>query len=195
MARLITQLLIAVSLIVAAFVSWNAATNARTQTADEERRLTLQESTDYWSGRYDMVAERASAGDADSLLMAANAAFRKAQRDSGGRPSVEQLDQILQGYASALKNDDFSRDAAYNFEYVSRLRDSTAAAPRRARPAPATAAAAPDDLPTGPTIHGRPGQHPPATRGEEFEVITPMDYGEREAQPEPTPGRPFPRKG
>ena len=37
--------------------------------------------------------------------------------------------------------------------------------------------------------------HPPSTKGEEFEVITPMDYGDREAQPEPTPGVKLPRKG
>ena len=50
-------------------------------------------------------------------------------------------------------------------------------------------------LPAGPTVHGRPGMHPPSTKGEEFEVITPMDYGDREAQPEPTPGVKLPRKG
>jgi hypothetical protein len=36
---------------------------------------------------------------------------------------------------------------------------------------------------------------PPTTKGEEFEVLTPMDYGDREAQPEPTTGRKLPPKG
>jgi hypothetical protein len=95
-----------------------------------------------------------------------------------------------------LKNAGFSKDAAYNYEFVARLRDATARSkPARQPSSPRATPAAPDDLPAGPTIHGRPGEHPPDTRGDEFEVLTPMDYGEREAQPEPTPGRPLPRKG
>jgi hypothetical protein len=103
-----------------------------------------------------------------------------------------------------LKNGGFDRDAAYNYEYVARLRDAAA----RAKPGSAKSPAAdrgrqpaqprprrPGDLPDGPTIHGRPGTHPPATRGEEFEVLTPMDFGDREAQPEPTPGVKLPKKG
>jgi hypothetical protein len=51
------------------------------------------------------------------------------------------------------------------------------------------------ELPDGPTIHGRPGTHPQPSRGEEFEILTPMNYGDREAQPEPTPGVKLPKKG
>lgn len=155
---------------------------------------------DYWTGRYERVDSTgtADAGDPAGLLMAANASFRKAQREAAGRmPTPERLDQAAQAYAAALKNAGFNRDAAYNYEFVARLRDGVARSkgagqPRMAR----TPAAPPDDtLPAGPTIHGRPGTHPPNTRGEEFEVLTPMDYGDREAQPEATPGRPLPRKG
>ena len=67
--------------------------------------------------------------------------------------------------------------------------------PRREPPAPPTPARAPGELPGGPTIHGRPGTHPQPSRGAEFEIITPMNYGDREAQPEPTPGVKLPKKG
>jgi hypothetical protein len=196
MTRHLTQLVVAAVLIVAAVGAWRTASSLRDQATHEERRLTLREPSDYWSGRYDAVAQAAGADNGDSLLLAANAAFRAAERDTGAPPAVERLDRVLQAYASALKNAGFNRDTAYNFEYVSRLRDAVAKSPRRtARPQAAPAAPAADDLPGGATLHGRPGTHPPPTKGEEFEVLTPMDYGEREAQPEPTPGRPLPRKG
>jgi hypothetical protein len=187
-------------LLVAAFASWTLSGRIRDRISSEERRLTLQEHTDYWAGKYELLSQQSSGANPESLVWAANGAFRRAMRDSGGAPSVERLDDVLQAYTSALKNGADSawrRDAAFNFEYVSRLRDALATSPRR--PASTSSSSKPpatrDDLPGGPTIHGRRGAHPPDTRGEDFEVLTPMDYGEREAQPEPTPGRPFPRKG
>jgi hypothetical protein len=173
--------------------AWEALERALDPAAGRHARL-----VDYWNGRYDSVTATGAA-DAESLLIAANASFRKAQREAGARlPSVERLDQVMQAYAGVLKNGGFHRDAAFNYEYVARLRDALAKSrPSPGRPTAAPAAAAPrgDDLPAGRTAHGRPGNHPPNATGEEFEVITPMDYGEREAQPEPTPGRPPRRKG
>lgn len=183
----------------------------------------------YWQARYDALTADAGAvtdSDTDRLLMAANAAFRVSERDTQtSAMSVDRLDRALQGYAGVLKNGGFDRDAAYNYEYVARLRDSVARAKPTTRkaggatsglksgsleggtfPPRATGVATESRgipprggphqiLPTGPTIHGRPGRHPPPTRGEEFEVLTPMDFGDREAQPEATPGRRLPRKG
>jgi hypothetical protein len=195
MRRHVVQLSIAFALIALAFVSMRYARMTRETALHYERTMTLQESDEYWAGGYDAVIQQASADTPRSLLAAANAAFRKAQRDAGGALTVERLDQTLQAYTSALKNGGFNRDTAYNYEYLARLRDTVAKAPKRS---PATARNAPasaDDLPSGGTLHGVPGRHPPTSRGEDFDVITPMDYGEREAQPERTPGRPLPRKG
>ena len=88
-------------------------------------------------------------------------------------------------------------DAAYNYEYVVRLRESVArakgaAAAQIAKAPPVTPST---DLPVGPTIHGRPGGPPPETKGEEFEILTPMEYGDRESNPEPTTGVKPLRKG
>jgi hypothetical protein len=166
---------------------------------------------DYWHGRYEALTS-ATAGreqdDAAAQMIAANASFRQMQRQAGNRPlTVDELDRALQAYAGVLKNAGFDREAAWNYEYIARLRDAAAREKPPARQAAgkaagAAAAAGPaaarrdtSGLPAGPTIHGRPGLHPPSTKGEEFEVITPMDYGDREAQPEPTPGVKLPRKG
>lgn len=121
--------------------------------------------------------------DTRLLPMWANLAYRSTARGAGGKPMApERLDQILQAYATALRQSGFDRDVAYNYEFVARQRDRT----RRTRAAAAAPAAG---------LHGWEGSHPPPTRGEEFEILTPMDYGDREAQPEQTPGMKRQRKG
>jgi len=162
----------------------------------------------YWSGGYDRVIEaRSEEVDSDLLLTAANAAFRASERE---RPApqaeqVQRLDGVLQAYASVLKASPRHVEAAYNYEYVSRVRDQVAS--RLSGKTPATAAAAASarspstgserggDLPDGNTIHGRPGGPPPEAKAEEFKVIAPMEYGDRETQPEATPGGKIQRKG
>ena len=81
---------------------------------------------------------------------------------------------------------------------MSRVRDQVArSAGKPVKELPRTAAAPrrPGDLPAGPTVHGRPGGPPPEMKAEEMEVIAPMNYGDREAQPEATPGGKRERKG
>jgi hypothetical protein len=172
---------------------------------------------DYWHRRYDTLADSRSSrerNDPASQLIAANATFRQIQREADGRSlAVDDLDRTLQAYAGVLQNGGFDRDAAWNYEYIARLRDAAAKekpvnrqtggksagvsrmdTARQGDPA-VVAGDTRGGLPVGPTVHGRPGTHPPSTKGEEFEMITPMDYGDREAQPEPTPGVKLPRKG
>jgi hypothetical protein len=172
----------------------------------DPRAAALGDAASYWRGRFDVLID-VDAGDDDRVrqMLSAHASYRQAQRASGPSGlSVDSLDQAIGAYASVLRNGGFDRDAAYNYEYLSRLRDRAARAkadPRAARAAtpavvsPMANPRAADDLPAGPTVHGRPGTHPQPARGNEFEVITPMNYGEREAQPEPTPGVKLPRKG
>lgn len=151
----------------------------------------------YWLGRYDLVAADTteSTADADILLSAANAAYREAERETAvGPAAVQRLDGVLQVYASALKA---GADVAYNYEYVARIRDQVARSPqgRIARsPLPATPLMG-GDLPAGATVHGGPGAPPPDAKMEELQTIAPMEYGDREAQPEPTPGAKRERKG
>jgi hypothetical protein len=133
------------------------------------------------------------------LLAVANAAYRDAQRDPATGPAAAQrLDGVLQAYASALKATRNSNgDAAYNYEFVARVRDRVARAQGKAAritPPPAGIVMG-GDLPAGPTIHGTPGAPPPDAKTEEFQTIMPMEYGDREAQPEATPGVKRERKG
>ena len=163
----------------------------------------------YWLGRYGSVAAdpTESAVDAQILLTAANAAFRESQNDTAvGPAAVQRLDGVLQAYASALKAipqhdasgaEALAEAAAYNYEFVARMRDQVARSPQ-GRIAKTPTSAGPvmgGDLPAGPTIHGAPGAPPPDAKMEELQMIAPMEYGDREAQPEATPGAKRERKG
>ena len=160
---------------------------------------------DYWLSRYADVMEIGKEDvDPAVLLFAANAAFRSSQRDrTVGPVAVQELDGVLQAYTAVLKASPRDLDAAYNFEFVARVRDQAASAPP---PKPGKGDAphpmpmppivpAERDLPLGPTVHGRPGGPPPDVKAEDFEIIAPMEFGDREAQPEATPGGKLPRKG
>jgi len=154
----------------------------------------------YWIGSYDGVMdEKSQALDPEVLLTAANAAFRVSERDAAAPQAqlVQQLDGVLQAYAAVLKASPRHADAAYNYEYVSRVRDEVASRVASKTPPAAVAKVRgrAGDLPEGNTIHGRPGGPPPDAKTEEFQVIAPMEYGDREAQPEATPGGKIQRKG
>ena len=232
MNTVITRMLIAVALAVAAWLSWSEsklagqvadakqdiatldhdnldAITPRSSLSDylpgDRRRLSddvriAKATVAYWLGRYGAVAADPTDGEADAtmLLTAANAAYREAQRDPAvGPAAVQRLDGVLQAYASALKASPRNVEAAYNYEYVARIRDQVARSPQ-GRIAGSTAASGPvmgGDLPAGPTIHGGPGAPPPDAKMEELQTIAPMEYGDREAQPEATPGAKRERKG
>ena len=232
MNTVITRMLIAVALAVAAWLSWSEsklaaqvadakqdiatfdhdnldAITPRSSLSDylpgERRRLSddvriAKATVAYWLGRYGAVAADTTDGEADAaiLLTAANAAYREAQRDPAvGPAAVQRLDGVLQAYASALKASPRNVEAAYNYEYVARIRDQVARSPQ-GRIAGSMAASGPmmgGDLPAGPTIHGGPGAPPPDAKMEELQTIAPMEYGDREAQPEATPGAKRERKG
>jgi hypothetical protein len=181
-----------------------------------ERRLLSDEiriakaTVAYWLGRYNAVAADTDSGqaDADILLAAANAAFRDAQRDPATGPAaVQKLDGVLQAYASAMKAGSpgnalasaaFAKEAAYNSEFVARIRDQVARSQGKAAKIGPITPGTPvfgGDLPLGATIHGTPGAPPPDAKMEELRMIAPMEYGDREAQPEATPGARRERKG
>jgi hypothetical protein len=152
---------------------------------------------DYWVATWDDLV-RTRGGGPDPVVMhtAANAAYRLARlRRDVGTVAAERLDPVLEAYANVLKADPAHADAAWNYEFVSRTRDVLASArlsgPRRT---PANTPGLAPPLP-GATVHGTAGALPPAIKSEQFETIAPMDFGDREAQPEPTPGTYIKRKG
>ncbi len=139
---------------------------------------------DYWRARYERLTPLAGAnGEASSanpqvLLIAANAMFRASAPDPDDtRASVERLDRVLEAYGDVLRADPANMEAAYNYEYVSRARDQLARGRYTVR-AP-RAASASDDLPSGPTVHGRPGNPPPEVPTDSFKTFSPLQQDER----------------
>lgn len=215
MKSMMFRLAVAIVLAVAAWLTWAEAEGAERRADAKQRIVTLQyaevepdvdaatsATVAYWLGQYNNVVADTdtSATDAEVLRTAANAAFRDSQRDPGaGAAAVQRLDGVLQAYASALKASPRDLDAAYNYEYVARVRDQVARSQGKVKLTPAPAATGvrvmAGDLPAGPTIHGRPGMPPPEEKMEDLEMLAPMEYGDREAQPEATPGVKRERKG
>jgi hypothetical protein len=162
----------------------------------------------YWLARYDSLTGLASVTgpqavtDPAMLLVAANASFRAVPPpDENRKLTLERLDSVIQSYADIMRRDSALTDAAYNYEFVSRIRDTLAKAPpprpgARARvepPKPPRNDSA--DLPAGNTIHGQPGGPPEGTDMSDFKTISPMRYDEREEQTDPGRGKEIRRRG
>jgi hypothetical protein len=160
----------------------------------------------YWLARYTTLTEMANPGngpalnDPELLFLAANAAFRtSAPQSKDAKGAVARLDTVAQAYADVMRKAPEFSDAAYNYEFVVKLRDQLAKGPKRgARDAKAKPPVPEDvsvDLPTGPTIHGRPGGPPEGESMSDFKTVTPMRYDEREEQMDPGRGQKLRRKG
>jgi hypothetical protein len=223
MRTILIRLVIAIALAIGAWASWSEAQRASRMGDATQQIATLQHAevdrevdaattatVNYWLGQYSGITADTNNAEADAhvLRTVANAAYRESERHPlAGSAAVQRLDGVLQAYASALKASPRDVEAAYNYEYVARLRDLVARAPQgkplKRGPATATATAlgaealakAAGDLPSGPTIHGRPGAPPPEAKMEDLQMLAPMEYGDREAQPEATPGGKRERKG
>jgi hypothetical protein len=166
----------------------------------------------YWLSRYDKLSDLSNVtgsqavNDPALLLVAANAAFRAIPppvAPADRKPTIDKLDGVIQSYADILRRDPARADAAFNYEFVYRIRDGLSKLPPNRNPgrdpkekdkkeAPADVSI---DLPTGPTIHGRPGGPPDGTDMSDFKTISPMRYDEREEQMDPGQGRKLQRKG
>ena len=159
----------------------------------------------YWLARYaplmDMTSNTSGPAptDPELLFLSANAAFRTSAPQSQDRKgAVQRLDTVVQAYADVLRKAPTLSDAAYNYEYVTKLRDALAKAPVKNAKDGKKEPRQPDvsvDLPTGPTIHGRPGGPPEGESMSDFKTVTPMRYDEREEQMDPGRGQKLQRKG
>ena len=124
----------------------------------------------YWLG--DLEPLTASEDPAERLL-ATNAEYR-ALRMSGGpwQGVVTRLDAISKRYADILRSDPANEDAAYNYEFILRLRGSVVGAKQ--------------PLPAGPyafegvTPHGASGAPPEESDAKKFKMIVPMLPDERQ---------------
>ncbi len=138
------------------------------------RRAALQ----YWQRDYAALVpaqpEPVAAVDeqnADLQLVVANAAFRANPPQAKDRESlVQALNDAALGYLTVLNNDRWNEDAAYNYEYVIRLRDEIA---KGRRQPPAEPQEEDGDL-------GESGAPSDTTKsGEEFKIYIPLQGDER----------------
>ena len=157
----------------------------------------------YWRGEYGALSAPADVKDAGAadptvMLMRANASYRGSLDRLDDPAILERLDGIVEAYAEVLRADPSQADASYNYEYVVKFRDRLAKLRPRDRSTKGAPKRDPEiesvDLPTGPTIYGRPGGPPPEIPGSEFKTIAPMPYDERE-QTEPGKGAAPRRRG
>jgi hypothetical protein len=135
-------------------------------TAKDDAR-TLASTAGYWSGDYDKAIE-----NPDAKLLAANAAFRRAREQGGSwQAVVGRLDSVVKQYAEILRDNPNNTEAAFNYEYVVRLRAVFA---QRKLPVPPVDAKA-----NGLTIHGYEGAPPEEAEMKKFKMIVPMRPDER----------------
>lgn len=133
--------------------------------ADDERAI-----AQYWNGDYQALT---GSEDPKIQLLAANAEYR-ALRAAGGpwQSVVGRLDAIAKRYADIVRADAASEEAAFNYEFVVRLR---AAVLKSKQPLPAGDPALVDL-----TVHGEAGAPPRDTDAKKFKMIVPMLPDERQ---------------
>jgi hypothetical protein len=171
----------------------------------------------YWRSDYAAIAPHHDANgvvtesDPAILLLSANGAFRASQSATDRGDASRRLDSVVKSYGEVLKTqasgcagsvqacEARARDAAYNYEYAIRARESLA----RGRPAaigknaarPPLPPSDEQDLPSGPTLHGKPGGPPPATDMNQFKIVIPKRGEERKDAPDAGKGGQKIRKG
>jgi hypothetical protein len=136
----------------------------------------------YWQG-----APASADGPAKDSLLAANAAYHAAIEAGGTwQTVVAKLDDVVKQYAAVVRAHPEDQDAAFNYEFVVRLRAGIAAGRRDI---------APNQGGSDVTIHGVPGGPPPGSDMKTFKMIVPMQPDERREAEQAGRGAARVRKG
>lgn len=147
-----------------------------------------QGETRYWLGQYGRLgAERDAAGvlvesDPEMLRLAAHAMYRAAQASPDPQAGLRRLDDVAKAYADVLRAAPGDENAAWNYEFVVRLRSMLSQA--KAPLPPAASRVLAGDLPTGATLHGQPGAPPAGTDMQKFKMVIPLRSDERNQLPQ-----------
>ena len=127
----------------------------------------LASTAGYWGGDYDKAIE-----NPDAKLLAANAAYRKLRLAGGSwQAVVGRMDSVVKQYAEILRENPANTEAAFNYEYVVRLRAVIA---QRKLPVPPV-----DARNSNISIHGFAGAPPEESDMKKFKMIVPMRPDER----------------
>lgn len=125
-------------------------------------------------------------GTIELQLVVANAAHRLGESRSTDRATTLQaLEESASAYLSVLKNGTFHEDAAYNYEYIIRLRDELR---RGRRPPPSADSKEDGDM-------GQSGSPSEATSQQGFEIYVPLESQERPEGGDAGKSAPKERKG
>lgn len=172
----------------AGYARWLPGAGARAARDLELYRASLQ----YYARRYQAVLPR----DADPVgavepenvalrLVVANSAYRDGQgRAEGTAATLQMLDESIANYLAVLGGDTWDEHAAYNYEYLLRVRDELARGRRKALPPPPE-----EDASLGAV--GAPAET--STKG--FEIYIPLEGEERNEAAEAGKAAPKGRKG
>jgi hypothetical protein len=172
----------------ATYARWIPQVGARAERDLATRRAALR----YWKKDYASVLPREAdpvgavdAANVDLQLVVANASFRDAQRDITDKAvQLQALDEAIGSYMAVLKNDTWSADAAYNYEYLLRLRGEIAQGKRK----PGAMQDKSDNL----GEQGAPAQN---SSTKKFEIYIPLEGSERTESGEAGKGTAIQKKG
>ena len=136
-----------------------------------------QAAAQYWQRQYDAIlpagAEPVAAVDEMNVelqLVVANSAYRVHQTEFKDKQStVKALEETASGYLTVLKSNTWHPDAAFNYEYIIRLRDAAA---KGSQPPPPQKNEEESD-------NGESGAPTPATSQEGFQIYIPLEQGEK----------------
>jgi len=161
---------------------------------DERQEIKAREAAvQYWEKKYDAIvpaqAEPVAAVGDESVelqLVVANGEYRLGQMESKDKAStMKALDQAAAGYLTVLKNNTWHPDAAYNYEYLLRLRGDIAQGKRK----PTSSQDKSDNL----GEQGAPAQN--SANSKKFEIYVPLEGSERTESGEAGKGAPIKKKG
>src|SRR3954469_10421846 len=172
----------------ASYVRWVPQLGARAERDLATRRAALH----YWKKDYASVLPRETdpvgavdSANVDLQLVVANASFRNAQHGITDKAvQLQALDEAIGSYMAVLKNDAWNADAAYNYEYLLRLRTEIAQGKRK----PGTLQEKTDNL----GEQGTPAQN---SSTKKFEIYIPLEGSERTESGEAGKGAPIKKKG
>jgi hypothetical protein len=144
----------------------------------------------YWQRQYAAVVPEiadpvgnVASDNIELQLVVANAMYRIGQAEAGSRQTLlGALDAAITGYLTVLKNASRQEDAAYNYEFLVRLRDDIIKGRRKAEPV---------DI-SGP--HGHIGS-PPPTGKNDFKIYIPLQSDEIDKGVTAGKAAPIKRKG
>lgn len=172
----------------AAYARWIPQVGARAERDLATRRASLQ----YWKKDYSSVLPRETdpvgavdTANVDLQLVVANASFRNTQRGITDKAvQLQALDEAIGSYMAVLKSETWNPDAAYNYEYLLRLRTEVAQGKRK----PGSLQEKTDNL----GEQGTPAQN---SSTKKFEIYIPLEGSERTESGEAGKGAPIKKKG